>query len=329
MWTQDAAWSWYRKAGPIRGFNFLPRTAVNVLEMFQPETFDRKTIDQELGWAAAAGYNSARVFLHFLLWSSDAQGFFARFDEFLALAAKHKLTCMPVLFCDCSFGEMEPSLGPQRAPIPGVHNSGWVPSPGFTRAENRAEWPKLAQYVKELLGRYGHDPRVLLWDLYNEPGNSKRGEKSLPLLEAAFSWAREANPSQPLTAGPWEYFEAGSHTLSNRMLELSDVITFHSYDKPADVRAKIRRCQTYQRPVICTEWLNRLSGNTVAEILPVFAELGVGWYQWGLVAGKTQTYMPWGSKAGDPIPKVWQHDVFHPDGRPFDAAELEMLKKFV
>lgn len=325
----DQAWKWHKHASPIRGCNYVPRTAINSIEMWQQETFDLKVIDQELGWAQAVGFNSIRVFLHFIVWEADPAGFLARFGEFLTVAARHKINCMPVLFCDCSFGRMEPSLGKQREPIPGVHNSGWIPSPGFARADDRSIWPKLKQYVTAVVGQFAGDPRVLLWDVYNEPGNSGRGERSRPLLEACFDWARDANPSQPLTAGPWEHFQTGEHALSNCMFELSDVISFHSYDAPAETISKIRFCQTYHRPVICTEWLNRLSGNTFAAILPIFREHNVGWYQWGFVAGRTQTYLPWGSKEGDPTPPIWQHDLLHPDGRPFDSLELELLKSDV
>ena len=65
-----------------------------------------------------------------------------------------------------------------------------------------------------------------------------------------------------------------------------------------------------------------------AAILPLFARARVGWFHWGLVTGRTQTYMPWGSKPGDPVPAVWQHDVYHPDGRPYDAGELALVRAF-
>jgi len=136
------------------------------------------------------------------------------------------------------------------------------------------------------------------------------GCPALPLVEAAFAWARAMKPTQPLTVGAWADF--GS-PMSKRMMELSDVVSFHACDAPGGVRSKLEICRAYGRPVLCTEWLNRPGGNTFASILPIFAEHGVGCYHWGLVAGRTQTYMPWGSKKGDPMPALWQHDVFHPD----------------
>jgi hypothetical protein len=323
--SQQAAWQWYTTTAPIRGCNYLPRTAVNVTEMWQCETYDPTTIGQELAWAEAAGYNGLRVFLQYLVWRDDPAGLVARLDQFLEVASNHGMRTTLVPFCDCSFSGREPYLGPQDAPMPGIHNSGWVPSPGLGRVTDRSAWPDLECYAKDLVRRFGQDDRVLIWDLYNEPGNSGMGEKSLPLVEAAFTWAREVNPAQPLTVGLWNDLTG---PMSRRLAELSDIVSFHAYGDPQDVEAKIEVCRTYGRPLLCTEWLRRQVGNTFAAILPLFVQYKVGWYHWGLVAGKTQTYMPWGSKPGDPMPDVWQHDVFYPDGRPYDASEIQLVRTF-
>jgi len=324
QWSPQRAFAWYRSVAPIRGCNYLPRTAVNDTEMWQAETLDIKTIDQELGWAQTSGYNSIRVFLQYIVWQNDPRGMKDRMVKLLEAAKGHGITVMFVPFDDCAFAGREPYLGKQDEPVAGVHNSGWVPSPGLKRVVDRAAWGDLAKYMKDIVSAFADDRRVLVWDLYNEPGASGMGQKSLPLVEAAFEWAREANPSQPLTIALWADF---NDAMSKRMMELSDVVSFHGYDKPEGARAKIKLCAASGRPVICTEFLHRQSGNTFAAILPIFNELDVGRYNWGLVAGRTQTYMPWGSKKGDPMPAVWQHDVFHADGRPYDAAEIELLRK--
>jgi len=323
MWPKDKAWDWYEEIEPIRGCNYLPRTAVNSTEMWQADTFDPKTIEEELGWAEGAGYSSARVFLQYVVWEAEPDGLKERIDEFLSIAGRHGIRAMLMPFCDCAFAGKEPYLGKQDDPVPGVHNGGWVPSPGLERVTDRAAWPDLERYVTDLVKTFGKDRRVLIWDLYNEPGNSGMGEKSLPLVEATFAWARSAGPEQPLTIGVWADFRS---RMSVRIAELSDVVSFHAYDAPDGVREKAGLCAEYGRPLICTEWLHRQSGNTFDAILPIFAEYRVGWYHWGLVAGRTQTYMHWGSKPGDPVPEVWQHDVFLEDGRPYDPRELERVR---
>lgn len=326
-WSAEKARSWYKKVGQIRGCNYLPRTAVNSTEMWQADTFDPKTIDEELDWAASAGFNSLRVFLQYIVWLDNPEGLKKRIDQFLNLADKHGFSTMFILFDDCAFSGKQPYLGKQDDPVPGVHNSGWTPSPGFALVEDRKRWPQLEQYVKDVIGTFGTDERVVVWDLYNEPGNSDMGEKSLPLVEATFRWAREVDPTQPLTTGIWSEPKS---TMSMRIVELSDVSSFHGYDRPdsGELRTKIAVCRADGRPVLCTEWLHRQSGNTFENILPLFAEENIGWYIWGCVAGKTQTYMHWGSEKGTAVPKVWQHDMFHPDGTPYDPEELELIKRF-
>jgi hypothetical protein len=216
-------------------------------------------------------------------------------------------------------------LGKQEDPVPGVHNSGWVPSPGHNRVIDKRYWPKLKDYVTDLVGSYGSDPRVLAWDLYNEPGNEKMGDKSLPLLQSAFVWARQAAPTQPLTTGFWS---PELKELSETIFGESDIITFHAYSDAQSMESTIKELSRNGRPLICTEWLRRQVGCSFAAILPFFAKYNVGWYNWGLVAGRTQTYMSWGSKKGDPMPKVWQHDIFHPDGTPYDPAEIDLIRNW-
>ncbi|MCD6395572.1 MAG: glycoside hydrolase family 43 protein [Planctomycetes bacterium] len=325
QWSPEKAWRWYGRVGTIKGCNYLPRTAVNMTEMWRGETFDPATIDEELGWAEEAGYNSVRVFVQYLVWKDDADGLKKRIEEFLSIADSHGISTMMIFFCDCSFAGKEPYLGKQDDPVPGVHNSGWVPSPGLKRVTDKSVWGDLEKYVKDIVGSFAGDKRILIWDLYNEPGNSRMGEKSLPLAEAAFAWAREVNPLQPVTIGAWSNFNG---RMSKRLMELSDVVSFHGYEGPEGIEAKIKICRQYGRPIICTEWLRRQVGNTFASILPVFAANRVGGYHWGLVAGRTQTYMHWGSKKGSPMPKVWQHDVFYPDGKPYDTKEMQLLKAF-
>ena len=325
-WSPEKACQWYRSVGVIKGCNYLPRTAVNMTEMWQADTFDPETIDEELGWAEKAGYNSVRVFVQYLVWEDAPDGLKQRIDKFLSIADSHGITTMMILFCDCAFADKEPYLGKQDDPMPGVHNSGWVPSPGLKRVTDRSIWPDLERYVKDIVGTFEQDRRIIIWDLYNEPGNSGMGPKSLPLAEAAFAWAREVSPVQPLTTGAWTGFNS---PMSKRLMALSDIISFHGYDQSDGMIRKIKTCQRYGRPVICTEWLRRQVGNTVANILPLFAKHQVGWYHWGLVAGRTQTYMHWGSKRGDPVPEIWQHDTFHQDGTPYDPKELELIRTFL
>ncbi len=202
-WELDRAWDWHHNRPWLCGFNYVPSTAVNTTEFWQAESFDPITLDRELGWAGAVGLNTCRVFTQYLVWEADPDGFLARLGQFLDIADRRGLSVMVCLFDDCAFSGKQPYLGRQDDPIPGVHNSGWTPSPGHARVVDRAAWPALERYVTGVVSRFAGDARIVAWDLYNEPGNSDLRARSLPLLERAFEWARGCGPSQPLTVGIW------------------------------------------------------------------------------------------------------------------------------
>ncbi len=322
QWPTTKAWAWHASQPWLVGCNFLPSTAVNDVEMWQKETFDAATIDRELGWAEQLGFNTLRVFLNFVVWREDAAGLKERFAEFLKIANRHGMSVMPILLDDCNFAGRVAAPGKQPDPVPGVHNSQWVSSPPLAMVTDRSAWPALEQYVKDLVGGFAQDRRIVVWDLYNEPGNGMDA-KSQPLMEAAFAWAREMKPLQPLTTGAWADFNS---PLSQRMLELSDVVSFHGYDPVPGIEAKLRICATHGRPVLCTEWLVRRNGNSFQRLLPLFRDRQIGCWNWGLVAGRTQTYFPWGSPPGAPEPQQWQHDILRADGRPYNTRELQFVK---
>ena len=329
IWSPQQANDWYARVSPIVGCNYLPRTAVNSTEMWQAESFDPATIDEELGWAAAAGYNSLRIFVQYLVWLHDPDGLLQRMDRLLSIAAAHGITATFILFDDCAFAGREPYLGVQDDPKPGVHNSGWTPSPGLKLVEDREVWPQLEAYARAIVGAFSQDERVLCWDLYNEPGNSDLGERSTPLVEAAFAWARMESPQQPLTTGVWRGNRESKFQdpMSQVIFTASDVISYHYYELQG-LDAILAQCKSFGRPVICTEWLHRPFGQTVQAALPIYAREHIGWYQWGLVAGRTQTYLDWRRERNSAPPGRWQHDVFHPDGRAYDEAEIALIREF-
>ena len=286
-WPAEKARAWYRRQPWLVGCNFLPSTAVNDVEMWQPETFDPQTIDRELGWARELGFNTVRVFVNYAVWEADAAALKNNMERFLAIAHKHGISTLVILFDDCF--KPEPRVGKQDAPEPGVHNSQWVQSPGVKRCGDRAAWPKLEQYVKEMVGAFASDKRVLAWELYNEP------TQSLPLVEAAFRWAREAKPSQPVTATIY-----GNDEMRRRIIELSDVLCFHNYGPLPGLKEEVARWLAQGRPVFCTEWMARPGGSRFETHLPFFKQNKLACWNWGLVAGRTQTIFPWGSPKGAP-----------------------------
>jgi len=344
-WSRDRATRWALERPWWIGCNFSPSTASNQLEMWQAETFDPDTIGRELCWASKIGMNSVRVFLHDLVWQADPDGFKSRIDTFLSLADKVNIQTMLVLFDDCWF---PPVAGPQLEPVPGVHNSRWAQSPGHAVTRDRTQWPRLEQYVRDIIGTFGQDERVCVWDLYNEPGNEllplatlpKRQSipralgkifrhfvlpsPTLPLLRDCFDWARSANPIQPITVGVW----APIPRLNRLQLAHSDIISFHHYQDEKSLRKTITTLKRkHCRPILCTEWMARPLGSQVKTHLPIFRDQGVGCFCWGLVSGRTQTIHRWTDRPGTPAPRLWHHDLLHPDGSPYDENEIALMRR--
>ncbi len=361
-WSEEKINNWYAEQLWLVGANYLPRNAVNQLEMWQEDTFSPEIIDEELGWAEAVGMNTMRVFLHDLAWKRDQEGFLDRMDQFLVIASKHNIRPMFVIFDDV--WHPAPKIGKQPEPIPHLHNSRWVQSPGKAILGQPSRHDELELYVKAVLERFGQDERVLAWDLYNEPGNMiensygvtgedielrDKSKFSMMLLRKVFCWAREANPSQPLSASVWPgaggerkpisnpvTLEPQSikdlHPLNQFMLMNSDFINWHSYEPVGEFAADIRALSTLGRPLFLTEYLVRDRGdktNRFEYFMPIGKAFRVAMYHWGLVDGKSQTKYPWVTweEKWTYPPEIWSHDFFRADGQPYDSEEAALFKR--
>jgi hypothetical protein len=322
VWTTDKANAWYARHKWINGADFIPSTAVNQLEMWQANTFDPTTIDTQLGWAESIGFNTMRVFLHSLAWKQDPVGFKKRVNEYLAIADKHHIQTIFVFFDDC--WNANPKIGKQPEPRIGIHNSGWLQDPGRP-VKTPAEYTALRGYVVDILHSFRHDKRILLWDLYNEPGNNNKGEASLLLVTKIFEWAKFVNPDQPVSAGLWAW---DMERLNAFQVTHSDVITYHDYESPEWHLRVVQLLKAYGRPVICTEYMARPRNSTFENTMPMLKRENVGAINWGLVEGKTNTKYAWDTpmpNGGEP--KLWFHEVFRKDGSPYKQEEVDLIKK--
>jgi hypothetical protein len=322
-WTTERANSLITGKPWFRGCNFIPSTAVNQLEMWQEESFDPKTIDRELGWAESIGMNCMRVFLHHVAWQVDQKGFKKRMNTYLSIANKHGIYSIFVFFDDC----WNPTYlaGKQPDPKPGVHNSGWIRDPGDLLYTSDSLLPVLENYVKDVMTTFKDDKRILMWDLYNEPGNSGYGNKSMPLLLDAFTWAREINPSQPLTSGVWNI---GLPDLNRFQVGNSDIISYHNYGDEKDHQGCIDTLLKLRRPMICTEYMARRNNSLFQNIMPILKTQHIGAINWGLVEGKTNTKYAWDQPIPDGSePKLWFHEIFRRDGTPYKKEEVDLIKE--
>ncbi len=341
-WSPERAQDWFEKNQWQVGCNYIPGTAINQLEMWQADSFDPFIINKELSWAADLGFNTIRVFLHHLLWNQDSQGFLNRIDQFLTIANRNGIKTMFVLFD--AVWDPHPKLGKQPEPKLNVHNSGWVQCPGFDVLNNIDRYDELHSYVTGIVSYFKNDERILIWDLFNEPDNMNiasykddeyalhKAELSMRLLRKTINWVRVIDPIQPITMAPWQY-DWSEHTkltaLDNYMFTHSDIISFHCYENKKGIKKRIKQLKRYNRPLMCTEYMARPFDCTFETILPLLKKEKVGAYSWGLVAGKSQTHCPWDSwqKNYESEPPIWFHDIFRPNGEPFDENEVVFLRE--
>ena len=357
-WTEERAWQWHNENGWMVGTNFNPSTSINQLEFWQEDTYDPETIERELEWSADLGMNMHRVYLHNLLWDQDSIGFLERVDNYLNISESKDIKTLFVLLDDV--WHPVPKLGKQPEPIPFVHNSGWVQAPGSEILGDSSRHDELKNYVKGVISHFADDKRVVGWDLYNEPDNVassdpenlvnninfrglNRGPEvkekhiySLSLLKKIFMWAREVNPSQPLTVGLWKDSETWNDidnlsAIDRFAISNSDVISFHAYGDLEETMKKIEDLKQFNRPLLCTEYLARGEQNTFQIMLPLFKEKEIAAVNWGFVAGKTNTAFPWSSwqVEFDSLPKIWHHDIYLPDKTPYDEKEIAFLKNIL
>lgn len=366
QWSKDRINKWYAKQPWLVGCNYYPATAINQIDMWQASTWDPKRIDLELDWASDIGMNTLRVYLHDLVWEEDEEGLYTRMDEFLTICEKYDIRPFFVFFDDCHFPN--PALGEQPLPVKAYHNSAWMNSPArdvaIRYADGNAtekEVARLKGYVQKTIERFKNDERVLMWELYNEPGRgnglegdmgatkvkSSIGDASKKLVYDSWVWAREINPSQPISS-----CTAGSIGKTNVLINRvnSDLHSIHSYKGPKGLRGKIAEYQEDGRPVLVTEWLARDQGSTVEKCLPIMKEMNVGAINWGFVSGESATIWNWQSrknaegqkrsvvqerkegnvvKPGEPMPEpeLWFHDLLRVDGSPYREEEIVIFKE--
>lgn len=350
-WSEEKIWNWYNKRPWIRGCNFMSSDCANRIDQWQEYGFEQRfeTAKKELKLAAETGFNSIRIIPEFFVWEQEHDCFMKRFDRYIDEAYKNGISSMIVLGNDCMPPKEEAlkrmHLGEQKIDL-GYHGGrkvsqhGKFNEHGYSLFDEPEYEEKFLEYTKEIVTKYKNDERVIIWDVFNEPGNSNRHSLSLPLLKKMLKLIREINPIQPLTVGIWTQ----STNLENLLeiekfgLENSDIISYHNYNSYANNIEELKNLKQYGRPIINTEWLNRCGQNTVEEMFPLFFLEKVGCYNWGLVAGKYQTFEPWNAvwdnykenpdNFKDFDFTKWFHDLYRPSLNPYNPKEIELIKYF-
>ncbi|GAA3878251.1 hypothetical protein [Tessaracoccus defluvii] len=353
-WSKAEAWRWYEERPWITGCNFIPSGAPHgALWLLQEHGHESAYRDaaREIAFASWIGLNSIRFYLPFEVWKYQREAFFAHLDELLALLGRYGMTMVPVLFNDCTVPKgrwREARLGAQPAPVPGFFGgaSGGAFDDDVQGGENIGYLPfdepgsavVMREFVDSLASRYGQDERILMWNVWNEIGNSNRGALSLEMMRSAFSWLREAGVAQPLTAEvwgggagaplDWVHNPTALPEVEHRAMELSDIVTFHYYGDYLHAKQLVGYLRRFERPLVNTEWMHRPYGSLIETHLPLWKREGIGSYFFGLVNGQPQFHNVWEFIKGLPNidTTLWMHDVVHSDFTPYDPDEIEVLR---
>ena len=211
-WSEERIWEWYNARPWMRGCNYMSADCVNRVDQWQELGFEERfeTTEQELQLMQETGFNTVRLLLEFVVWKEEHDGFMERFERYISLCDKYGMSCMICLANDC----MPPRNDPRRIPKIGVQTydigyhggkkasqhgvmtDAYNPHVYLDDPEMRAEYYEM---IREIVTKYKDDPRICVWDIYNEPGNRRRGPITMPILKEMFELVREINPSQPQT----------------------------------------------------------------------------------------------------------------------------------
>jgi hypothetical protein len=335
-WSEDKAFRYMERIKEVKGCNFVLSDGTSLFD--EPNT---ALIRHKIGLASeVAGLSVVRVFVSMADFQISPDKLYANYESFLDICHQNGIHVLTVLSLSGLDPDLDPAVAAAEKPelryMPSVHGGGYSkggrigwpccdPDSAIPQRTLDA-WEKLKpvgeNFFRTFLKRYANDERILLWDLYNEAPKAAR-----PVVETVFGWAREVNPSQPLSVC-WQ-----GH-------DLSDVITFHTYAKPGyetpnrdpqgwDLLNELDWARGWNRPMVCTEWLARPFGNTVSSILPFFERYHIGWFCWGLCAGgPAQFTFPWHWPVASPAPKEWFHCLLYPDGTPYSAEEILTIREF-
>lgn len=298
-------WSW------VKGAVFITSDRVNSYQMW--EEYHPDTIDRELFYARFYGLNTVQVYLNFLCWQKLGPTYLDRLEDFLQRADRHQLKVTFILFDDV--GNVEPPhLAPYPPPVPGIHNSQMMGSPGRAIVDQQytAHRDQLKAYVQAVVNAHKTDPRILFWQTYNEPSHAT----TLPLLKDSYQWIKETGCQIPVSATGGGAFYGSYY---------SDFPTYHSYLAPDAPAAQGMVLGDGGPEHLCTETLDR-PGVDMPKLVNYFAARTNGWIVWELMIGRDNCRFPWGSKKGAPEPAVPFHGLIYPDGHPWAVDDIKLLR---
>jgi hypothetical protein len=243
----------------VRGVNYVPSWSPNGVATFQD--YNASTVEAELSFAAASGFNTVRVFLHWLPWRVDAPRFTTTLAHLVGALAPRGLSAMLVVADSC-FSNV--TVGPDFISSGAYRTSAWVPNPGpGVVADAAGAWPQFDAFLAAVVAVVGASPAVVAWDAMNEPFNNGGSLSAAQVVAfaahvAASLAAFDAATGRPITFGV-------EHSSEQLLLDShASLLSFHNYnganggaDLAADIAAQRTLALAQGKPLLLSEAMLR------------------------------------------------------------------------
>ncbi len=309
------------------GSNYTPAYAVNQVQFWHD--FRPEVVEKELAAAKKYfGISTLRIFLHDINFFQEKKVLLANLETLLGMCDRQGIRPGFVFFDGCHRHEGI-TLDRPTDPVPGYHNGRWAQSPQ-ARDIDKDNLEKFKPYVQEIIRAHRTDPRVLFWEIHNEPppGDPYRDR----LKRAGYAWAKEVRPVQPVLnceKGPkgWGDCDVSdildSHVYSHAHGPLRDLADMNpskgTVFTEAGARWKASR-RNFGGPVDLVYWLQRRrqEGKSTPGV----------YLCWELMVGNSNCRWHWIDKPGAPEPEIPWCGLLWPDATPVSLAEVEAVRRY-
>jgi hypothetical protein len=223
----------------VRGFNYQGSWGSSGLDLWAHHDRELLRVEVQRGVIHFPGWNTVRWWLSPDAFLRNEERFVADFEDGLSVFASHGIGVIPVLFNrwrqpECDFGTVDTAcFSPTMS---------WWSQPGdFDTVDAPPDAPGFfvhrlyRRYLDAVVGGFRTDPRILMWDLCNEPLNDVLAfGLDHPLIRDELTWlrwladvCRALGADQPLTVGTAPHLPGILATEP-----IVDVLSIHPYYQP-------------------------------------------------------------------------------------------------
>jgi hypothetical protein len=255
----------------LRGFSVVPSWGARIEDAWW--NYDGSRFREEVAMAKMLHANCIRLWIEFTAWMAYPDKVTERFLDAVKAIDELGMKTMPVLFNRW-------------------HDYVWDYGGQYTEDLCRC-WGAKLEYVRALVKPLASDPRVLIWDLCNEPSALNLNEESkreFEFLRQVAATVRESGAQQPITIGT--VFATNIDVFA----PLCDVLCAHPYPHTADqLKCEIESLRAVRKKHGKVMLVNEcipgcLDDQRRADVAKFYtrmlSEAGFGWMGWALREGK-------------------------------------------